>query len=185
MRAEARRQFVHFLLGSFFIALVVLFGVQKTAIVLAVVFVSGLFASWLLKKGVKLPLLKGAVERVEREHEKHLPGKGALIFFLGAIVLTLLFQNPLVVIGALCVAAYGDAASTLFGMKLGKHCTVGKKTVEGTLGGILVSVLFLGMLFEWWIALIAAVAGMLAELLPFDDSFSIPIVAAIVLTVLL
>jgi dolichol kinase len=88
-------------------------------------------------------------------------------------------------VGALCVAVYGDAASTVFGLGLGKLRTVGKKTIEGTLGGVLASVVFLGFLFEWWVALAAAVAGMLAELLPLDDSFTIPIVSAIALTLLL
>ena len=185
VRQEARRQFIHYFFGSVFIALVALRGMQDTLAVLVSVFLVGLVVSYLIKKGVKVPLFFQVARLVERDYEKHLPGKGALLFFLGAMVLMALFQNQSVVLGALCVAIYGDAASTIFGLRFGKHRIAGKKTLEGTLGGILVSVIFLGFLFEWWVALIAAVAGMLAELLPFDDNFTIPIAAALALTILI
>jgi len=114
-----------------------------------------------------------------------LPGKGALMFFLGAILLMLLFKNPLIVVGALCVAIYGDAGSTIIGIRFGKHQLVNKKTLEGSLGGVLVSLIFLTWLFEWPIALLTAIIGMSAELLPVDDNFTIPIASATILTLLL
>tara|TARA_Y100000310_G_scaffold335413_1_gene417410 strand:+ start:356 stop:853 length:498 start_codon:yes stop_codon:yes gene_type:complete len=165
--------------------LVAILGVQRALIITAVLFFFGVIASYLLRRGIILPGLFHMVGLVEREHEKELPGKGALIFFLGAIFLMLIFKEQLIVIGALCVAVYGDAASTLFGLRFGKHRIAGKKTIEGVLGGILVSLLFLGVLFEPWIALVTAITGMVSELLPFDDSFTIPLTAAIVLTLLL
>ena len=185
MIKEVRRQFVHFLFGSLFIALAILFGTEGALLYVSALFSAGLVAILLILAGIKIPLLYGIVQRLEREQEKGLPGKGALMLFLGAIILMILTQNVLVVVGALCVSAYGDVASTIFGLKWGKHSIVGKKTLEGTLGGIFVSLLFLGVLFEWWIALIAAVAGMLSELLPIDDSITIPLVSAVVLTLLL
>ncbi len=185
MRQEARRQSIHYFFGSLFIALVAVQGVWFTLQLLIAVFLIGLVFSCLIKKGLKIPILFQVVQRVERSYEQHLPGKGALLFFLGAIVLMALFQRQLVVVGALCAAVYGDAASTIVGLRFGRHRIAGKKTLEGTLGGILVSVIFLGVLFEWWIALAAAAAGMAAELLPFDDNFTIPIASAAVLTILL
>ncbi len=185
MKAEIRRQFIHFLFGSFFIAHAAFYGVQQTLIVLSAVFLVGFFVSLLLKKGAKIPLISQVTEKVERDYERHLPGKGALLFFLGAMLTMALFWETRVVIGALCVAVYGDAASTVFGIRLGKHKLCGKKTLEGTLGGILASVVFLAFVFEWWAALSAAVVGMLAELLPGDDNFTIPIATALTLTILI
>ena len=185
MRQEIQRQSLHVIFGSCFIALAVVFDLWIAHTILIAGLGIGMIASYLIIKGVRLPGLEPIVNRAQREHEKEIPGKGALMLFFGAVVLMALFWDKAIVVGALGVAVYGDAASTLFGIKFGNHRLVGKKTVEGTLGGILVSLLFLGLLFEWWVALIAAIAGMAAELLPFDDSLTMPIAVAIALTLLL
>lgn len=185
MRQEIIRQFVHFLFGSVFIVLAIVAGTETTLTVIAIATLIGLVGSYLLKSGLQIPLLSNLVQIVERKYEKTLPGKGAFMFFLGAIILMFFFKEQAIVVGALCVAVYGDAASTIVGIKFGKHRIAGKKTLEGTLGGILIALLFLGVLFEWWVALIAAAVGMLAELLPIDDNITIPIVAAVALTLLL
>ena len=185
MRQELRRQFIHFSFGSAFIGLAALQGVELTRIVLILVFAVGLVFSHLIKRGVKIPLFFQVVQRVERDYERHLPGKGALLFFLGAIALMVLFQERMTVLGALCVAVYGDAASTVFGIRFGKHPLVGKKTAEGTVAGIAVSFLFLQLLFPMHIAFAAAAIGMLAELLPWDDNFTIPLATAVTLRILL
>ena len=184
MKTEARRQFIHFLFGSFFIALIAVIGVAQGFFVIAACFGIGLLVSVLLKRGIRIPLLLHIVQRVERDYEKHLPGKGALLFFLAAIITIVLFREKAIVLGALGVAVYGDAASTVFGLRFGKHKIAMKKTLEGTIGGIAASLFFLSFLFQWSIALAAAVIGMLAELLPFDDNFTIPITSGIVLTIL-
>ena len=185
MKTEVRRQFIHLLFGSFFIALIAILGIEQSFFVLAVCFGAGLLVSILLKRGVKIPLLLHIVQRVERDYEKHLPGKGALLFFLAALITIILFREKAIVLGALGVAVYGDAASTVFGLKFGKHKIAGKKTLEGTIGGIVASLFFLLFLFQWPIALATAVIGMLAELLPFDDNFTIPIAVGLALTVLI
>ncbi len=185
MKVELRRQFVHLLFGSAFVALVAVLDVEKTLLITSAAFVVGLLLSYAIKKGVKIPLIQQVMERVERDYEKKLPGKGALLFFLGAIVTMLLFQQQRIVLAALCVAIYGDAASTVFGIRLGKHRIAGKKTLEGTLGGILASFFFLSFIFHWQLALIAAVVGMLAELLPVDDNFTIPIAVGLTLSILI
>ena len=185
MKTEARRQFIHFLFGSFFIALIAVLGVGQSFFVLAACFGAGLLVSFLLKKGVKIPLLLEVVKKVERDYEKHLPGKGALLFFLAAIITIVLFQEKAIVLGALAVAVYGDAASTVFGLRFGKHRIAGKKTLEGTIGGIAASTGFLLFLFQWPVALSAAVIGMIAELLPFDDNFTIPIAVGLTLMLLI
>jgi len=185
MKTEARRQFIHFLFGSFFISLIALLGVEQSFFVLAACFGTGILVSFLLKKGVKIPLLLHIVQRVERDYEKHLPGKGALLFFLAAIITIVLFQEKAIVLGALCVAVYGDAASTVFGLRFGKHKIAGKKTLEGTFGGIAASLFFLSFLFQWPVAIAAAFIGMIAELLPFDDNFTIPIAVGLALTILI
>ena len=185
MKAEIRRQFIHFLFGSAIISLIALRGVQESLLAISAAFITGLALSWLIKKGVSIPVFTPLVERVERGYEKKLPGKGALLFFLGAIIAMALFQRQEIVLGALCVAVYGDAASTLFGIRFGRHKIAGKKTLEGTLGGIALSSVFLLALFQWPLALAAAIIGMLSELLPVDDNFTIPVAVGLTLSILI
>jgi len=185
MKAEIRRQFIHFLFGSAIIALVAVRNIQESLLAIGIAFLAGLLLSWLIKKGFKIPIIFPLVKKVERHYEKRLPGKGALLFFLGAIITMLLFWQQRIVLGALCVAIYGDAASTIFGLRFGKHRIAGKKTLEGTLAGIAASFAFLMLLFQWQVALAAAAVGMLAELLPFDDNFTIPIAVGLTLTILI
>jgi len=185
MKGELRRQFIHFLFGSFFIALIAVFGTEYGLWTLSTLLVLGLIVSLAIKKGYPMPVMFQIMEKVERSTEKRLPGKAALLFFLSAIITILVFQQQNIVLGALCVAVFGDAASTVFGLRFGKHRIAGKKTLEGTIGGILVSFFFLLFLFQWQIALLAAAIGMLAELLPLDDNFTIPIAAGAMLRILI
>jgi len=184
MKLELRRQFMHFLFGSAIIALVTFLEVQKSLFVLITLFITGLVFSFAIKKGAKIPVISAIVKKVERNYEKHLPGKGALLFFLGAIITIILFQEKTIVLGALCTVVYGDSASTVFGKKFGKHIIAGKRTWEGTIAGFLAALFFLSFLFPLQIAIITALIGMLAELLPFDDNFTIPIAAGIALKAL-
>jgi dolichol kinase len=175
---------MHFLFGSFFIAAIALLGTMQGFFVLAACLGIGLVVSFALKKGARIPVLLQIVQRVERDYEKRLPGKGALLFFLAALVTIILFQRQEIVLGALCVAVYGDAASTIAGLRFGRHRIAGKKTLEGTLGGMAAALFFLLFLFQWPVALAAAAIGMLAELLPFDDNFTIPIITGLALLLL-
>ncbi|MDP2974226.1 MAG: phosphatidate cytidylyltransferase [Candidatus Diapherotrites archaeon] len=186
MRKEIRRQFIHFFFGSIFIILILRFGVQPTLLFLSAVFLIGLLFSFLLKKGLRIPLIWHIVKKVERDYEQHLPGKGALLLVLSAIIVMALFwQNQMIALGALCTVVYGDSTSTVIGISIGKHKILGKRTWEGTLGGMFFAFIFLQLLFPLHIAFITAAVGMAAELLPFDDNFTIPIAAGVVLAILI
>ena len=70
MKAEIRRQFIHFFFGSLFIALVAVQGTEETLLLLAAFFIIGLLISYLIKKGFRLPLISEIVERVESRCEE-------------------------------------------------------------------------------------------------------------------
>ena len=188
MRKEIRRQFIHFIFGSFFICLAATQGMPLTLQMLCAAFALGLLVSYALKKGMRVPVFHQAARMVERDYEKHLPGKGALLFFLSAIIVVGIFgialQNKPAALGALCTVVYGDSVSTIVGMLFGKHRIAGKRTWEGTLSGLAAAFLFLQFLFPPHIALAAAAIGMAAELLPFDDNFTIPLASGAALAVL-
>ena len=187
MRHELRRKFVHFLIGSSFVVLVALFGVTTAMGVVAAWFAIGTAASILIKKGYKSPLFYNVMSRFQRISEKHLPGKGAMLLFIGSLLTMLIFRQwESIVLAGLIVSTYGDAASTVVGMKWGKTRIVRGRTLEGTVAGILLPVLLLQIFLGWQIGLIAATIGMLAEYIPkIDDNITIPIVTGIVLALLL
>ncbi|MDD5148525.1 MAG: hypothetical protein PHH08_03615, partial [Candidatus ainarchaeum sp.] len=166
MILEIRRQFIHFLFGSLFIALLVLLGNEATLEILVACLMAGIVFSLAIRHGIKIPVFYHLVQKVEREHEKEVPGQGAILFFISAIIVLFLFSNPAIAIGALCALIYGDSASTVFGIRFGKHRLVGKRTLEGTTAGILAIIPFLAVLFPLPIAVATAIIAMLAELLP-------------------
>ncbi|MBN1941358.1 MAG: hypothetical protein JW772_04215 [Candidatus Diapherotrites archaeon] len=181
MKAEIRRQSIHLIFGSIFLILILLLGVSTAFEIILACFLLGIIISLLLVKGVHIPLIYSIVREVEREHEKEWPGKGAILFFLAAIIVILVFQELFIVVGALSVLVYGDSIATIIGLKFGKHRLIGKRSIEGTIAGIVASLPFLIAIFPVHVALSAAVIGMLAELLPVNDNFTIPIAAALFL----
>ena len=186
--SEFKRQLIHLLFGLVAIAIILLIGALNSLFVFAGVFFIGLVISDLIKRGVNVPLCREIVRHVQREHEKHLPGKGALVLALAILVLLALnviyFNDEKIVLGALIVLAVGDSVAPMVGMKFGK-LKMGKRSVEGTIAGIVASFLVLSLLFSPQTAFIAASFGMLAEFLPTDDNFTIPIVSAIALKLLI
>ncbi len=185
MANEIRRQFIHLFFGSIIILLVALLGRFNALLLSSILFFSGLLTSYLIKKGIKIPLINLIIPTVERQHEIRMPGYGALLFLLGLILLLFFFPNEKIVIGALIVAVYGDAFSTIVGVTVGRTKTISPYTLEGTIGGIVASFFLLVPLFPAHIAFITAFIGMLAEIMPINDNLSIPIISAIVLTLLL
>jgi len=178
---EMLRQLLHIFFGSVFIASVVLFGMSATLYFLIAIFLIGAVISFLIMKGSNVPIFSQIVETIGRGSEKELPGQGALFFFLGAIILMALFNEQHIVVGALIVSVYGDGFSTIIGKTFGRKKLPNNKTLEGSMAGIIVSALLLGLLFPPHAAIATAVIGMLAELLPIDDNLTIPVVSAVVL----
>ena len=185
---EIRRQFLHIFVGSIFILLVWLLGTAQMLFVSTAILLLGAIASALVVKN-KAPALKKLLEKVERAEEKAIPGKGALMFFLGFSVLLALnelwFQNTMIVIGALGVTVYGDGFATMFGTEIGRMKFFGDKTVEGSITAFTASFIFLAPFFEPWIAFTIALITMIVEMLPLNDNLSIPIISGIVLKILL
>lgn len=187
MRTEYLRQAWHVCFGTAFIVLLPYLGTFNLLLLAIGTFAVGSFLAFLILHGIRIPFLYGTVSGVQRGHERHLPGRAALSLNLGVLLLLVLFTRADVVLGALVVLTYGDAAATVIGRRFGKHKFHKKldRTVEGTLAGVAVSAAFLAIFFAPQVALAVAVAGMLAEHIPMNDSYSIPVVSAVVLTLIL
>lgn len=181
---EIRRQIAHTIFGTLFIALLFTTGKENTIILLSSLLGIGMIISFLMKKGYPLPkiLIHKPISLLGRENEK-IPGYGAMMLFTGAIISMAIFDQR-TAIGALIVATYGDAASTMIGKAFGRHRTIGNYTAEGTIAGIAVSFFALSTMFSPIQAFLAATIGMLVELLPIDDNITIPIASGLVLAII-
>lgn len=184
MKIELKRQMLHLLFGGFFISLALLLGrVQALQFALAL-FAFGSALSFLILRGFSFPAVSKVLRDVRRQHEDgRLPGISAMYFVMGIILALSLFP-PRAALAGLVVLTFGDTASTLAGTALGRHRIFGGRTVEGTLGGIFASFLVLLFLTSPAKALLVAVAGMLAEHLPVNDSYSIPAAAGLAMVLL-
>ncbi|RKZ22981.1 hypothetical protein DRQ16_01835 [bacterium] len=103
---------------------------------------------------------------------------------VAADIAVILFPKEIAVL-ALAYTAIGDTSAYFIGKRYGKRKVLGKKTVEGTLGGLLANVL-LALLFPGpkHVFLIGAVIASFSELLPLppDDNFCIPLLSGGIMT---
>jgi dolichol kinase len=186
---EIGRKAIHILFGSLFIVSAVGLGGETTFTITCAALIAGIIISNLIAHGLEFPVFSLLVEFFERENEREMPGKGAIMFFAGAALLMFLalfvFQSEKIIAPALAPLVFGDGIAAIAGKKWGKHLIVNGKTVEGTLAGFTASCLALTLLLPSWTTVIGvSAAAMAAELLPLDDNFSMPIAAGIVLYII-
>jgi dolichol kinase len=185
MKKEFRRQFLHFVFGNITIILVIFFGIILFALLNLGILLIGLSLSLMVKNKRKTFIVKEIVSIVGRDYETKIPGQGALTFFLGTLLTSIIFWNHLIiVIGAITVLVYGDSFSTIIGKKLGKHFLQKNKTLEGSLGGIAAAFFTLTLLFPSDIAFFTALIGLSTEYFKVDDNVLMPLTSAIILWLL-
>lgn len=188
MISEFRRKFIHISVGSLFI-LLVLFSDTITALkIIFSFYIAGLLISLMISRGFKFPFVHPVLNGVQRKTEKHLPGKGALYFFLGACLTLAIFSwNKEIVLAALCAVVYGDGFATIIGIKFGKHEIVENKSVEGTLACFIACAIFLHAVYPFSIfrVIFVAFVATMVELLPIDDNLGMPLATAATLLFLL
>ena len=183
---ELRRQMFHALLGVA-IVLGVIYGLL-TVKRLLLVFIIGVILSG-LSTGFRIPVIGWFLERFDRKGER-IPGKGAVFFVLGSILVLALFPQSIALAGIM-ILALGDSLATIVGLHLGKVRSVNRKSMEGFFAGVTAA--FIGaMLFVDYIsALAGSLAAMCLELLEVrlgsrivDDNIMVPMVAASVMWIL-
>ncbi|MCU0632170.1 MAG: hypothetical protein MUC66_04240 [Methanolinea sp.] len=179
---EQARKMVHMFFGVGIAALAWVLPRDLMVLLLA----SSLFVGFILAEGVlrgyRIPLVTMLIRNLEREGEY--PGKGAFFFTASALFCVLFFQTSVVVPAILSLAVL-DGVATLVGMQYGKHCITNGKSVEGSLGGVLVNILAL-LLFLPPLQAIAAsvVAGVVELVSPVDDNLTIPVCICLLLTLM-
>lgn len=189
-KLEARRQVFHILFGAI-LAFLIYFELIDFAILL-IIGIIGLFTS-LVSRKYDIPIITWFLNQFDREKDrKMLPGRGALYYIIGALIVYGLFTTQPdgkdIIVGSIMILALGDAVPH-FVAHMGKikHPFSDVKYVEASLVGVMLaflgSVFFVGHLE----ALLASFAAMFVEGIDLkigwelDDNIIIPIVAATVI----
>ncbi|MDD1718376.1 MAG: phosphatidate cytidylyltransferase [Methanoregulaceae archaeon] len=179
---ETIRKASHFVFGIGIAAFILTFEKQLVISVLAIVLLAGLILSELVSKGYRIPVVSAAIEMMERKDVT--PGKGALFFAMGALIPLILLGPAEVAVGVLALAVL-DSVATVVGLRFGRYRIYNGKSMEGAAGGIAATAIVLLLLLPPERAvLVAVIAGAVELLSPVDDNLVIPIIVAVVLTIL-
>ena len=147
-------------------------------ILLAALFFSILSLYW------KIPLITTIIDLLDRESDKKkLPGKGAIFYLAGALLVTLLFQKDIAA-AAVIILGIGDSLSPVLG-RFGRirhpFSRDGKKTLEGNLGAMLAAAVMAYIYLHNPIeAVVGALVGLTVEVFEIhfhhkiDDNLTIP-----------
>ena len=137
----------------------------------------------------KIPYLDDLIDKFERTDESRIVGEAAIKFTFGILISALVFfvlgLDNRVILGAIVTLALGDSTSTIIGKMFGKTKIFRNKSLEGTIAGIVVSAVAMMAFLPALVAIPAAVAGMLAELIPLNDNYTIPLVTGVTIALLL
>lgn len=185
-KKEYMRKSIHLIFGIGFLTLIYFLGTQISIKILLVFLIIGIIISMLLKYKIQIPCFEKIVQMVERENEKTIPGKAAILFFLSAIILLYFFSdNKQIILASLAVQVFADAFAAIIGINFGKTKILGKKTLEGSTACFIVALICLSYFYQIEIAIIAALIATIVELIPLDDNLWVPITTAITLKLLI
>ncbi len=137
-------------------------------------------------KRIKLKIYKAIYKKGEKSFSN-------LSLFILSSFITVLFFPKNIAILALSFLVFGDTFAEIIGTKFGRLRIVGKKTLEGFLGGfsanlIIGLVWFIFLPVSPWLFIIGAFSASLIEIIPLrigkleiDDNFSISLFSALVM----
>lgn len=190
MKTEVLRKIFHLIFGLIFLILIYFFGTTISLQIIITLFLIGLLLAILILKGYKNKKIDYILEIVERNHEKHFPGKAALIFFFSVIILLFFFIDyPIIVIASFGIIIFADSFAAIIGKKIGNKFLIKKnnykKTLEGSLTFFIITFFWILMFFPIQIALICAIIATIIEILPINDNITIPIIIAFLLKIMI
>jgi dolichol kinase len=182
---EYTRKALHIIFGVFFLGLIHTLGTKTSFWILLLAMILGITVSILITRKIKFPILGEIVQKVERENEKKIPGKAAIMFFASALILLFLFQNEkTIILASISVQVFADAFAAIIGINFGKHKLIAKKTIEGSTACFVTALICIAYFYPIPTALIGALIATIIEVLPLDDNLCVPLGTALTLKLL-
>ena len=170
---ELVRQLVHIVFGLGIAGMVLVAGQPAAGAILAGGLFIGIVMVDLLLRGYRLPVFSVLVKHFDRGDP--LPGRGALYFAISALACVILFPVT-VSVPALVTLAVLDSVTTIVGVRFGRTRIYNGKSWEGTIAGIVVTIIALLPFLTLPGAVgIALVAGAIELVSPVNDNLVIPV----------
>ncbi|MFC1691371.1 diacylglycerol/polyprenol kinase family protein [Nanoarchaeota archaeon] len=187
---EFKRQIFHLIFGAVLIILIYFDILSLEA--LAVIFALGYIIS-ILSRTNEIPVISWFLRHFEREETmREFPGKGALFFVAGCLIVLILFEKN-IALASIAILTVGDSISHIIGYQFGKrkHPWNQDKLIEGSIAGAVCGT-FAAFLFVPFIyALAASLFAMFVEAIEvqilkrvIDDNITVPFVAGCVLYIM-
>jgi len=178
---EIVRKLIHLFFGLGIAGMVKCLDQPTATAILAGGLFIGIILVDLILRGYRIPGFSSLVEYGDRCDP--LPGKGAFFFAVSALVCVILFPT-LVVVPALVTLAVLDSVATLVGIRYGRRRIKNGKSWEGTIAGMLVTmIVLLPFLTPLGAVVVAVVSGLVELMTPVDDNLVIPVGVCILLSV--
>lgn len=163
LKDELERQLIHLFTGIFFIIFVYLTG-ENALWLLLLLLALYLVTSFIILSD-KLPSsLSTFLCRWGRPGKQNIPLKGTILLVCGIVLSLVLFPRE-IVYASIAVVGFGDSVATIAGVTLGRHKLPysEKKTIEGTLAGIIAAFLASMIFVTPAQAFVGSAGGMLLE----------------------
>jgi dolichol kinase len=183
---ESRRQLVHAFAGIMIFGIVYILPEYNSKIILSTLTVIVISISYLIKKGVKIPLVRFIIENFERRGE--IPAKGAIFFLIGSLITLFIFHSFIASISILILGLH-DSFATMIGKEFGKRKIPynKNKTIEGSISGMVIGFIGASFFLPSEIAFITVLVAGIIESVDFriDDNLLIPLASALMIYLLL
>lgn len=177
---ETLRQSIHLVFGLGIAALVLVLDRNTVLAILAGGLLIGVVLVDLCLRGSTLPGVSWLLRHLDRSDP--LPGKGAFFFAVSASACVVLFPAT-VVVPSLIALAVLDSVTTVVGIRFGTRRFSNGKSLEGSIAGIVVTVIALLPFLSVSGAVLASIIAGITELVsPVDDNLLIPIIVCTALT---
>jgi len=173
------RPIIHAL--SLVVPIVVELTSRNIAVVLLLAAVAVFTISELIRlKGGRVPLITSFTLQMSRPKEEARFIVGPVYLAIGIVVVLLIF--PLnIAFASILIVGVGDPVAAYVGGKIG-HLKLGRKTLEGFVGGLLASSLIASLLVSPVVAFVGSFVAMCLELLGVvDDNLTMPIGAGAIM----
>jgi dolichol kinase len=180
-RLELRRQILHVAMGG---GVIVLFSHDLVSdLFFPLLLVAGIVTSYVSSK-LAIPLISSCLRLFDRKQER-IPGKGALFFVAGVVLVTAFFEKDAALAG-IAILTVGDAVSRM-GQFFGRiHFPWNKhKQIESSFLGFFLGAVAASFFISFPAAAAASFVAMLLESVPvfksiwwLDDNIFIPTVSA-------
>lgn len=183
-----RRTIFHILFGLLILFISVKYYYTSARWMLFAVLIIGMLVS-LLSLRFRLPFIYFMLKQFEKpRYIKRFPGKGALFFVAGCLLVLKIFPRTMA-FAAIAILAFADPlagfSGIIFGRRGHRRPFNTLKKIEGTIVGIAVGFFVASFFVPYTEAIAASVAAMLAEALTVklggddvDDNIIVPIAAA-------